>query len=98
LAILTDKYELENAVGIGLQMKNWMKPHQQEYIQRLPNTYLQDYALITSAFGLRKEVDYILCRLATEVMVNWYGKYYYRDGKKSRINLRSDLPSSLSGT
>jgi hypothetical protein len=97
LANPTDKYKLENAVGIGLQMENWTQPHQQDYIQRLPNTRLQDYALINSTLGLRKEVEHIFCRLATEVMVDGYGKYYYYDGKKTRITLRSDLPIPLSG-
>ncbi|KAH5606893.1 hypothetical protein HBI45_095630 [Parastagonospora nodorum] len=98
LAVLTDKYQLENAIMMALELKKWMKPHRQAYMSQPSDAALQDFALIASAFNLRSDYDYLISRLATEVMAGANGRFYYHDGNQKKIMLRSDLPTSIFGT
>ncbi|KAH3908629.1 hypothetical protein HBI56_075050 [Parastagonospora nodorum] len=98
LSVLTDKYQLANAVRVGLEMKKWMEPHKKAYMSRPSDAALQDFIVITFAFSLQGDFEYLVSRLATELEVDAQGKFYYRDGKQKQkqIVLRSDLPTSVS--
>lgn len=74
-----------------------MEPHQRAYMSQSSDAALQDFAIITSIFGLQSDFEYLVIRLATELEVDAQGKFCYRDGKQRQILLQSDLPNSVSG-
>jgi hypothetical protein len=98
LAVLTDKYQLENAIMMAFKLKRWTKPHRQACMPQPLDAVLQDFALTASAFNLRSDYDYLISHLATEVMAGANGRFYYHDGNQKKIMLQSDLPTSIFGT
>ncbi|KAF1916941.1 hypothetical protein BDU57DRAFT_498082 [Ampelomyces quisqualis] len=85
LALLTDKYELSNEVCIGLDMKKWLQSYHKPGAVWPPNTSLQEFAIITSAFQMQEDFRYLSNRLAMEVEVNESGSYYLVDEKQNKV-------------
>jgi hypothetical protein len=95
LAILTDKYELYNAIGIALEIKKWMEPYHRPGAMWPANTMLQEFIIITSGLQMQKNAQYLSSRLAMEVQVNEAGDYYLEDDKRNKVPLRSDMLPSI---
>jgi hypothetical protein len=92
LAVLTDKYELQTAVRMSLDFKRWMEPYHSLGALRPAHTDLQDFAIVTAAFQLQSDYEYLVNRLAIKVQIDDSGNYYYNDNQQQRVTLRSDVP------
>jgi len=97
LAAFTDKYGLEGAVRVGLELKKWMGPYRKAWVQWPAITHLQDFAVVTSAFKLQQDYDYLINRLVMELQVDELNAYFYQDDAQNKVNLRSDLPTHILG-
>jgi hypothetical protein len=97
IALLADKYQVENAVRIGMDFKQWLKPHHEPGAQWPIDRHLQDFAVIASAFKLQADYDCLVKHLAMYVEVDESGGFFYKDEKQGKVPLRSDLPPRVSG-
>ena len=96
LTALTDKYNLDHIVKIGLTFKNWLAPHKgPPKFQWSDDTDLQDFAYITWLFKLDADFDYLVSRLAMEVTTDLGRLYVLHDQTKKKVRVRSDLPSRI---
>jgi len=98
LATFTDKYHLEGAVRIGLELKKWMEPYKSMWKLWPANTHLQEFATVTCAFELQSDSEYLTNRLATEVRVDEKNGTYYNDNAGKKIPLLSNLPPAVVST
>jgi hypothetical protein len=97
LAVFTDKYELQNAVRMGVELKKWLEPYRQSGVLRPALRDLAHFVFIIDAFGIWEDYDRLLDRIAVETLVDESGDYYYLDEDKNKVTLRSTLPSRATG-
>lgn len=95
LAILTDKYSLENTVRVGLEMKKWLNPYKGKNMLWPASTDLQDFAFITMAFKLEADFDQLVSRLAMKVMVDSKDTDFYYVINSNKVRLRSSLSTRI---
>jgi hypothetical protein len=96
LATLADKYELQNAVRLGAELKNWLLPHRGNGSTWLATTDLQQFTFIAQAFDLEDDLNYLVSRLAMDVRVT-KTSYYYTSGAAKSVKIRSDFPNGILG-
>ncbi|KAF2036086.1 hypothetical protein EK21DRAFT_52800 [Setomelanomma holmii] len=94
LALLADKYQLETVVRLGMDFKQWLKPHHAPNTPWPANTWthLQEFALITATLNFQADFEFLVNTLAMTVEVDESGAYHYNDEKQSKVLLRADLP------
>jgi hypothetical protein len=97
IVTLANKYQLDNAVRIGLELNKWMEPYQKMYALWPANTHLQELAVMASAFKLENKFGYLVSHLAIEVKVDKSDNYFYKTGNGSNVKLYSHLPTCISG-
>ncbi|KAH7090248.1 hypothetical protein FB567DRAFT_438069 [Paraphoma chrysanthemicola] len=97
IAKLADKYDLGQVLPAVVEFKKWLQPYKDSAGHWPTDTDFQDFAIITSAFKLPAEFDYIINWLALHVNVDELGKYYYQDSKQKKVTLGSCLPSRVFG-
>jgi hypothetical protein len=96
LAILADKYELQNVVRVGLDFAKWLEPFCVSGVLQTALPDLGHFACITNAFKMQVDYQRIFSRLVVEVRVDKVGNYSYTcDGRV--ISLPSDVLPNLGG-
>jgi hypothetical protein len=96
LAILADKYELQNVVRVGLDFAKWLEPFCVSGVLQTALPDLGHFACITNAFKMQADYQRIFSRLVVEVRVDKVGNYSYTcDGRV--ISLPSDVLPNLGG-
>jgi hypothetical protein len=96
LAILTDKYALQDAVRVGIELKKWLEPYRQSGVLWPALQDLVPFATITHGLNILEDFKRIVSRLAMETRVDdEFGQYYFYDAAEKRVVLHSSLPSQV---
>src|SRR5690348_1284150 len=67
LATLTDKYNLTDAVRMGLELRNWLHKYQVEWTKWPSPQATQHFASMTSIFKYDSDLAFLTSKLAVEV-------------------------------
>jgi hypothetical protein len=98
IATLSDKYDLGRVICAAAELKKWLQPYKGSGTLWPADIDHQDFALITAAFGLEEDSQYLVNRLAMDIRVEEGSYYYIAEGTESnKIHLRPDLPAGIVG-
>ncbi|KAF3048100.1 hypothetical protein E8E12_010317 [Didymella heteroderae] len=97
LVMLTDKYNIGQAVRLAVASKKWLAPHKAAWRAWFHCTELQDFALMALVFGDESGFEFIAQRLAVEIECKTDdGTDTWWNGKEgSKVELESSLPDRI---
>jgi hypothetical protein len=98
IATLSDKYDLGRVVCAAAELKKWLQPYKGSGTSWPADIDHQDFALITAAFGLEEDSQYLVNGLVMDIRVE-EGSYYYiaESTESNKIHLRPNLPAGIVG-
>ncbi|KAI4657937.1 uncharacterized protein J4E78_006326 [Alternaria triticimaculans] len=94
IAILSDKYDLERLLHAAAELKNWIQQHKDGGVSWPSDIDLQDFTMITAAFGLTADYEYLINKLAMEISVDKDKRYCVVHDDKL-VHVRADFPTRI---
>ena len=96
IAVLSDKYDLERLLHAAAELKNWIQQHKDGGTFWPSDIDLQDFTMITAAFGLTADYEYLVNKLAMEISVDKDKRYCVVYDHKL-VHVRADFPTRIQG-
>ena len=96
IAVLSDKYDLERLLHAAAELKNWIQQHKDGGTSWPSDIDLQDFTMITAAFGLTTDYEYLVNKLAMEISVDKDKRHCVAHDDKL-VHVRADFPARIQG-
>ena len=91
---MSDKYDLERLLHAAAELKNWIQQHKDGGVSWPSDIDLQDFTMITAAFGLTADYEYLVNKLAMEISIDKDKRYCVVHDDKL-VHVRADFPARI---